>query len=643
MKKQDLLLSMNLIDDKYITEAGGNALKQMKRRKKLIKLGVIAAVTLALCLFMFIPYSTKAPGLKGYADSEYYEVIEKLNQYFYTPPKFKNNFEALTYGLTAAFRNGMKFAAPEAAADGMNESIGDNGTGNYLYATSTDSDYQEVTDNQVKGVIEGDLFKRSDKYIYYLDGGTVKIYSIDGKDSKLINSYELQTYTRGTGNLMYLSQDCTTLTIIFNDYIFSTDDDTRESTFSVLSLDVTDPENIKMQNQRDYYGTLFSARMVDGKLYLISGFMAKDKNGFDNKRTYVPYTSANGKTEFVSEECIYVPDELSGAGYAVMMRLDEKSLEKEGEYALLSFYNPVIYVNKSSIYLARSFYETAETPLYTSKELMSEICKIDYNDEGFVNCGSIKLKGNIKDQYSIDEKDGILRVFTSNDSMKQFGTDNSTYEILGTETGINASLYCIDVKTMKTVAAVERFAPAGEDVKSARFDGDTAYVCTSVKFTDPVFFFDLSDLKNITYKETGNIEGYSTSLVDWQEGYLLGIGLKDWSTPKIEIYKEEGEKVVSVSAIGISDSSISQDYKAYYIDRERGYIGLGVYKHDRTNYDTIIQYVIFGFKNETLTVSYELLLEKGCDINAVRATYIDGYIYVLSQNAINVISESELG
>jgi uncharacterized secreted protein with C-terminal beta-propeller domain len=213
------------------------------------------------------------------------------------------------------------------------------------------------------------------------------------------------------------------------------------------------------------------------------------------------------------------------------------------------------------------------------------------------------------------------------------------YGFSADDTGINASLFCIDKNTLNVVSSVEKFAPKGENVKSARFDGDTAYVCTAVKLTDPVYFFDLLNLDNITYKETGTVEGFSTSLVDFGNGYLLGIGQKDWSTPKIEIYKEEEDKVVSVTAIEMPDSYISTDYKAYYIDRENGYIGMGVTSYGY-GYDRNTRYVIFKFKNEKLDVAYEFKVED--DHSRMRGTYIDEYIYVLSQYKLKVISEDEL-
>ena len=153
--------------------------------------------------------------------------------------------------------------------------------------------------------------------------------------------------------------------------------------------------------------------------------------------------------------------------------------------------------------------------------------------------------------------------------------------ILNTSNGTSASLYCIDLAKWEVVASVENFAPKGEVVQSVRFDKNYAYVCTAVQLTDPVFFFDLSDLNNITYKETGNIEGFSTSLINLGDGYLLGIGRGDsWSSVKVEVYRESESKVESVCSYEIKNGSYSQNYKSYYVNRDTGMFGFGYYDYE---------------------------------------------------------------
>ncbi len=647
MKKESWLLAMNNIDEKYIEEAKPSSVKKFRRKKKLIILAACMAVMFALSLVLFIPYSAKIPTVLKYSGNEYYEVIDKLNTFFYEPPKYKNNFEALVGGVTSLFRASMKNAGAEdddyfyMTDDGV--FIPESSMEIVDTSTSKGESYEEVTDNQVKGVIEGDLFKRSDKYIYYYDGGYLSIYSIEGKDSKRVGCFDIyerknvdmQHHGADESAEMFLSKDCKTVTIIYCN-------NNQSGRFYVVSLDVSDPANVVFKNIVKYDGEFVSSRMVDGKLYIVSNYYAKEPDNYKNVKEYVPsYTTENEtKINIISADNIYCPDVLSSSGYTVLTKLDEKTLNVDADYALLSFYNPVIYTSKDSFYFTREYNEEkTEEDKYTVNSVMTEICRIDYSGDGFKNMGSVAIEGEVNDQYSMDEYNGILRVFTSTDRYRIWHTDLGHYGFSDDDTGRNASLFCIDINTLKVVSKVERFAPKGENVKSARFDGNTAYVCTAVQLTDPVYFFDLSNLDKITYKETGTVEGFSTSLVDFGEGYLLGIGQKDWSTPKIEIYKEEGDKVVSVAAIEMPDSYISTNYKAYYIDRENGYIGMGVTSYGY-NYGQKLRYVVFKFENEKLSVAYEFLYDG--DTNKVRGTYIDEYIYVLSQYKLKVIPESEL-
>jgi uncharacterized secreted protein with C-terminal beta-propeller domain len=173
-------------------------------------------------------------------------------------------------------------------------------------------------------------------------------------------------------------------------------------------------------------------------------------------------------------------------------------------------------------------------------------------------------------------------------------------------------------------------------VRSVRFDGDSAYVCTAIEQKDPVFFFDLSDINNITYTQTGTIEGFSTSLVDFAEGYLLGIGVGADGYLKIEVYEEIDGKVVSVCKYEPPYTWSSEDYKSYYIDRKNGLIGLGtsrVYGH--TFNDPVSQYTVLSFNDRSLTEEIRTDLE-GSDNAIKRGVYVDGYFYMFGEKDFKV-------
>ena len=274
---------------------------------------------------------------------------------------------------------------------------------------------------------------------------------------------------------------------------------------------------------------------------------------------------------------------------------------------------------------------------------MTEILALGYGEEGFKNLGSVSVEGTVKNQYSLDEYGGILRVVTTLSSNNIYFSEGEINVVDGVldmsnvvmieNASTNAALYCIDIETFEVVAEVSGFAPDGESVESVRFDGTKAYVCTAevITFTDPVYFFDLSDLSNITYTDTGVIEGYSSSLVNFGENTLLGIGYGDnRSTLKIEVYAEDGVKVESLCAYEKAGFGFSEDYKSYFIDRENGLVGLAV--SDQTTGNLKFRYILLAYNGYELVEVENVLFDGYIEIEFARAALADGYFYVMARD-----------
>ena len=258
----------------------------------------------------------------------------------------------------------------------------------------------------------------------------------------------------------------------------------------------------------------------------------------------------------------------------------------------------------------------------------TEISCIYYGGEGLEYKGSAKVEGSVKNQYSMDEYNGVLRVATTN--TEQTYTKSPYGEFWGGSTEQAGSLYCVDLTSLEVIASVEKFI-TGETVESARFHKDKAYICTAVvvTFKDPVFAFDLSDLNNITYVDTGVIEGYSTSLIEFN-GYLLGIGYNANRGLKIEVYVEEKGSVESVCAYE-KNGQFSEDYKSYYINRDEGLIGLCILEFNEgmqswVNTYRLLRFDGYGFKEEVTQV----MVKHGSELSLVRATLVDEYFYMMS-------------
>lgn len=581
---------------------------RIARRKKIKTATVAACLTLAVviaALVLFVPYDTTPPSVTAYAGSPYYDLIQKINEATYIPPAYTNNFDAITSVLGDVKFDASGSAAPEWSMDA------ELGIGEYV----------EVTDNQVAGVIESDIIKRSTEYIYYLRDTTIAVYSIEGEQSKQVGSYRVDDLSmleeQGKEKIsyadaaeMYLSQDCTTLTVVIDGYHGQ-----LGSCSWLISLDVSDPENITELGRVYVTGSYLSSRMVDGKLLLMSKFRVHQDKDFSDESTFLPQIGTPGNMTSVAADDIIAPDALSNTYYTVICALDSKTLEVQDTAAFLS-YSEDVYVSADNIFASRSYSQSTDQG---GSRTVTEISCMSYSGGQLEYKGNATVEGSVKDQYSMDEHEGILRVVTStNGTVVRYEgeTVSASWER-------NASLYCISLEDFSIVASVENFAPANEQAESVRFDGDFAYVCTAevITLTDPVYFFDLSDLENITWTDTGTIDGYSSSLIQLGEGYLLGIGYGGSGGVKVEVYEEANGSVLSVCAYE-ENANFSEEYKSYLIDRDNDLIGLAL--NSWASGETA--YVLLHFDGYELNEIKSVPMDG--NISKMRAVLIDGYLYV---------------
>ena len=636
MNKERMLFALGEIDDKYIKEAEP---KPMAQRNRIIAVAVSLALVVALSLYLFIPFRDAVSDLSDYESSAYYPLIETIDDYYLSlrnQTSYKNYFEYYTDqlgGLFAPMKDAVGGAAPDMAPGAPENNMAgvpDGGTGEYV----------ESTDNQVEGVIESDLMKMTDKYIfrlgYRIDKGenrkyssvitVLRVYSIDKEETALVSEIDIPTFEDESSSgydlhEMYLSTDCDTITIL-KEYRSSEYSQTR---LGVIALDVTDVTSITERSKVSIDGSLNTSRLVNGKLILITDYsVAKSRVDYDLPETFVPTVDSGDGREAIGMDDVIYPEEISSTQYTVVTMMDSENLEIFGTKALLNFTSDV-YVSKNHLFLSREYTEKNEN----ESRRMSDIAVLDYTGEELVDRGIITARGWTEDQYSFDEKDGYLRVVTSTLDTKEW-KDEGGYTRRNVSN--SASLYIFDLKDNSLAYKVEDFAPQGESVSAVRFDGDSCYVCTAVvvNFTDPVFFFDLSDYEHITYTDTGIIDGYSDSLINYGEGQLLGIGRENWQYSKVEVYEEIGDQVMGVYKFKF-EGTYSTDYKSYLVNREENLFGFGVsyfYEYDEKTQvsKTYNCYILISFDDSEMTVQKFKI--DALQPQYTRAAYIDGYLYI---------------
>ena len=622
-KKEQLLFAIGEADEKYIKEAQTNM-----GTTRIIKAAVVLVLFAALSLYLFIPFAPVTSDLTAYEGSSYFPLIEGIEDYRLTfmQPKYKNNFQwfAAEVGGLFGFLNKGGMAPGMDADNNMSGApeLGANGS------------YIESTDNQVNGVIESDLVKMTDKYIFRYTGSHLRVYSIAKEDSTLVAEFEIPTFQaeyRASGE-MYLSLDGNTVTIM--KHIF---DNNSKAGVGLISIDVSDIKNIKLRGMMSIDGEYNTSRMVDGKLLLVTNYTFNRYNvDYNTPETFVPtIDSGNGKEPIEFENIIY-PENVDGTDYSVVALIDTDNLSLLGANALLNFTDEV-YVSAENIFVSREYVSKTQGENTITSSNMSDVAVLGYADGTLTEKGVITLKGHTEDQYSFDELDGYLRVVTSTrDAVQYTGGANFT----NMTNYRNASLYIVDLKDNSVAYSLESFAIEGEEATAVRFDGDKVYVCTAVvvTFTDPVYFIDLSDYENITSADTGVIEGYSDHLINYGEGLTLGIGRENWQYSKVEIYAQQGDKVVSVHEYKFN-GEYSLDYKAYLVNRENNLFGFAAeYFYEYDENDKYVQYsdryILIRFDEQSMYVYYVMLNNVRPD--RVRAVFIDGYLYVTTDSELIV-------
>ena len=583
MKSEDLIRAIGFADDKYVLEARKPSLINKKRR---IFISIAAAcITLILVnLWLFLPIKQPTPYIAAFAGSDYYPLIERL--YLNTEAKkyelpYGNNFEKLLYNLNREDNNPNSSIIIDSA-----EGIDSNQT------------YMETTDNQNEGVIEADRIKRSDQYIYYVQMDQLMIYTAEGGEYELVGQTQLiSEYTD-----IFLSLDCKYITAISQ----------GNKMTHVCVFDVSSPEDIRQVSEITINSTYLEARYSGDQLIIAtrSNINLAQKE-YSDPSTFVPRLEYNGKTQLMSMDDIHITSyEYSDfRNYTALYVLDPLTLEPKSSFALLGGSN-IVYFSKYNVFMVANYdKDGADT---------CEISRISYTDGKLEFGCALEAIGHVDDRRWMDEQDGVLRVFSN--------TRNNNID--------NTALSVFDLSKEKTIAKLQNFAPGGESLRSVRFDGDKAYVCTAIvqkyRVIDPVFFFDLSDYKNISYTDTGTIPGYSHALINYKDGYLLGVGFIDRKL-KFEVYKEENGKVVSTSEIESSNPDIPIDYKAYFIDRERNLFG-----YDTNISNHLSLYHLFEIKDGVL---YEIdILYDSCKRKQerTRALYIDDCLYIFNDAGVYV-------
>jgi len=192
-----------------------------------------------------------------------------------------------------------------------------------------------------------------------------------------------------------------------------------------------------------------------------------------------------------------------------------------------------LYANESAIYLASARFHDGGyfTPAYTRTRVHKLRAFQGTGAAEYVASGS--FEGAIKDQFSMSDRDGRLRVVTTSNTSASGRADALVTSLVVFEEGTEG-----DVPALVEVGRVDGIGRE-EFVQAVRFLGDDAYIVTYPEegffqelpvsprgeIRDPLFVVDLSDPVNPRLRGHLEVEGYSTYIHPLDDDHIMTVGV----------------------------------------------------------------------------------------------------------------------
>jgi inhibitor of cysteine peptidase len=217
-------------------------------------------------------------------------------------------------------------------------------------------------------------------------------------------------------------------------------------------------------------------------------------------------------------------------------------------------------------------------------------------------------------QFSLDEGDGTLRVATT---VPGFASTDAVND-----------LYTLSASRLNRTGAVQGMAP-GQEIFAARYVGDTAYLVT-FRQVDPFHVVDLSD--PTAPEELGQVRlpGFSTYLHPITDTRILGIGEENGRV-KATVFdaSEPTDPVVQDDLLlDARFSAVADTHHAFTIDRRHGVFFLPAGETG----------VVVDYTDGTLVTETAVETRGG---PPRRARYVGDYLYVFGRSEVVVLDETD--
>lgn len=523
-------------------------------------------------------------------------------------------------GLKDTFTNQKKYESSTgesnyAAADGAGNDVAKSESISMEAPASDAGGEHEYSQNNVRteGVEECNIVRTDGRYIYEYDENSsyINIYHANGADTSLAGEINLNLYEYGLGGVdgFYVADGILTIS--------GTDSKRKEgggyrNITKTLIYDVSNPSEPKFKSRFSQDGIYQESRMVGNIVYVFSVHTVTDRYIEEGKpEGYIPQFD----NKLVPAKDLYIQQDCCVDSYTMISSIDVTACSYINKKSILGGIGKC-YVSSNHIYLLDMGY-TADNEI--------QLLRFTYKAGKLTNKKSGSIEGMINDDYSMDEYQGYLRLVTH-----YYDGEKGDY--------VNG-LFIYD-KKLRKVGSVKGIAK-GEEIKSARFIGDTAYFVT-YRNTDPLFAVDVSNPEKPKVLGYLKIPGFSTYLHPYGDGLLLGLGLEtdEYSEVlglKLSMYDiSDSSDIKEIDKLVLpeyQDSEALYDANALLIDLEKNLIGFGTkgeYKDEDDYYSPCRDYLVYSYnKKQGFVRKLRDRNENYYDMK-IRGLYIDDYFYVVN-------------
>jgi len=493
------------------------------------------------------------------------------------------------------------------------------------------------------GVKEADIFITDGEYLYCIDtyGRRLRIIkaNADGTLESVYEGKESLVDDRGNGENIHYSG-----LYIYENYLivgfsrYSLEKHYLKSGVSGVQIyDVAEKEAPVLKKEIALDGSYVSSRIIDSSLVLVTRYSIIEQYETTDDTDLLPAVY-NGEYKYnVPCDCIVYSREDNPETYVNIGKLDLSDLEKS---PIVSSYLGNVhdtYCTKDTLYVigAKTKYNNETDDgrvvgfggvMITASDVCTTITKADISGDTIdIKCRT-EFSGSILNSYSIDEYEEKLRVAVTT-------IDNEN------------SIYVFD-ENLGKVGELNGLA-TGEQIKSARFMGNTAYVVTFVQ-TDPLFVIDLSDPRKPEIKGEVKLPGFSSYLHPVGDGLLVGIGVGGTETgtdgsSKISLFDvTDPTAPKEIDFLQFPTSNIVTEAKAFCSITESSFLvtysnwAMDDYDEEINSYKFYTGALKVSVKDNKLNLDNAYLIKGG--ESAVRATFIRENVYVFGDGDAGVAS-----